>query len=524
MLRISLLITLCLISFCCYPFSRVDSTKTEEKFKCPAPYKCIEIKMVQGLLLESIPLDQPIIIYTKNTEGIKSGTYSVYEVKNEKKRKPIDSGPLRIDLQRNEISAVINELMKANKTYKFEFHTPIPLSKKKEVNKIIIDALLKVKRTAVSNKGISNNEIKLIQTEFSQNIPNDLNSLIKANSFLDRASSPYVFSPDDINFMDDLEQGKATIDQIVVLVESMSMNLDSFLTSANIDAVKAKNGDQMGMNLQSLASNGKKREIVLSGRANLENLAATQPALDLATIDVFSYDAFLKNIQTNINFLESWDRDGSIPDRSKLLSIIGDSKSIRRKLRSQFSDPSLFINGGTKAFKSALVDSIMTSIEGTSSGDFQQSSRWYVGADVGAIATNINGEPDGWHVLPYVGLNLSFVPVNKETSIKNLFEAYGPWAILKLASVNAGITITKINTEKYSGIYDFENQRGFIFGVGLRPWRGIKLGYGYLMINKKTGNSLNSSSKAISGKPYFSLSLDWDLRNILPNIKNIFTN
>lgn len=523
MLRIILLITFCLVSFCCYPFSSTDSTKTEEKFKCPAPYKCIEVKMAQGLLLESIPLDQPIIIYAKNTEGFKEGAFQIYEVKRTGGLVERDSGSLRFDHEEKMIYAVSNRLMRANKTYRFKFHTSVPQTTQEEVNKIIIDALLKVKATARAGTGISIAQLQVIRDEFAQKIT-DFRSLVKAHSFLDQTSPTYQFTSDDMKYMDLLDRQKSAIAGIKTIVDAPNDKLLKFLTAANIKAIKAKNGTQMAQNLQALAVSGSQRKIAFSGRTNFENLAFVLPELDLATINASSYKLFQENTKKNIDLANSWNSDTSIPDRDELPGIIKDLEAIELKLRSQFSDPKVFINAKRKALMSTLVESIVTSIEGTSDGDFQQSSRWYVGADIGAIATNITGEADGWHVLPYVGMNLSVMPVNKETSIKNLFREYKALALLKLASINAGVTITKINTEKNSGIYDVENQRGFILGIGLRPWRGVKLGYGYLMLNKKTGNSLNTSSRAISGKPYFSVSLDWDLRKIIPDVKNIFTN
>src|SRR5690606_19963353 len=93
---------------------------------------------------------------------------------------------------------------------------------------------------------------------------------------------------------------------------------------------------------------------------------------------------------------------------------------------------------------------------------------------------------------------------------------------VKMVSVSAGVTVSKVNAEGIRGSFDFDNQRCFISGVGIRPWRGVKLGYGLLFINKRVGNSLNSEAFAVSRRPYYSISLDWDLRKTVPTIKNIF--
>lgn len=237
----------------------------------------------------------------------------------------------------------------------------------------------------------------------------------------------------------------------------------------------------------------------------------------------------VKAIDKNINIIQGWKQDNTFSIYPAAIleidSILADFDILKARYISLIDNIPVSMVLTNNSLNSALVEFIVNSIiiEGNTVSDLLTSAQLYTGADIGVLLTNLSGTPDSWRALPYLGLNLYFLPVNKRAPLTMLLKEYSPGvALLKVTSVHFGITIPKINSPQYQGIYEFENARGIFCGVGIRPWRSIRLSTGKMFVNRSVANSLNNTFN-ISARNYFSVSIDWEVRKIVPNIKELFS-
>lgn len=144
----------------------------------------------------------------------------------------------------------------------------------------------------------------------------------------------------------------------------------------------------------------------------------------------------------------------------------------------------------------------MVVIAGSTDAEFETQHSWYVAADLGVgVAPRID------KVVPYVGTNIYFRPVNKSADLGDpRLEGSIFW---RRFSVMLGATIQDIHESgQREGLFA---NRGFILGGGLRLNRSIRVSAGSLLFREIDPNPL-ITKKSLAGTYFLSLSFDWDVR------------
>ena len=498
--------------------------ETEKPWPCPKPYKCIEINYEAGVLSESIPIDQPIIISGQNTAQIENGRFDIYEKTKYKDIKVYprdgkDDNELRFDSEKKKFYLTVNRILRANKEYRIQFYTSPPKAVIAEANAKIIKFYLDSKLNQDSAT-----DIELLRLKDSLMAKID-NKYIAKKSFLD-PSKTYKFTKEDVEFRDKISSVDRVLEGIKNDAGAATKTVRTLLNDKNIETIKKLNGDDIAKNLQTFTRSNTELVNVVKGITTLTNLTDKVPEISFENLDVGQAEASAKNIASTIRIIEGWKLSFDSTNRKKIELLKSQLENVEVSYIS-------LKNGVIKDFidaESALTElSFKKQAEGlfirtTVSADVLTAAQAHVSADIGAMFTQLYTTPDSYRVLPYLRLNLYLSPVNKSTPFRALWEEYKFKTLLKILSIHAGVTLTKINNStQYQGIYGTEDQRGFIAGIGIRPYRGIRFSYGYLFLNNANGNALNPTSQNISKHPYFSISLDWDVRSIIPDIRNLFT-
>jgi hypothetical protein len=142
-------------------------------------------------------------------------------------------------------------------------------------------------------------------------------------------------------------------------------------------------------------------------------------------------------------------------------------------------------------------------IAGSTDAEFKTQHSWYVAADLGVgVAPRIN------RVVPYVGTNIYFRPVNKSADLGD--PRLEGSIFLRRFSMLLGATMQDINESgQREGLFA---NRGLILGAGLRLNRSIRISAGSLLFRELDPNPL-VNSKHLGGTYFFSVSFDWDVRD-----------
>jgi hypothetical protein len=159
---------------------------------------------------------------------------------------------------------------------------------------------------------------------------------------------------------------------------------------------------------------------------------------------------------------------------------------------------------------SALVESVVKSvfvINGSSVGDFDTNSSWYVSADPGlAWAPGIE------KIVPYTGTNIYFRPVNRDTPLR-LRSSFG-----RRFALSIGLTLGSVSEAGKRG--DLFGSQALLVGFGYRITDAIRVSGGGLVFQKEDPNPL-ISHKRLGAVPYFSMSFDWDVKKLTSVLSGI---
>lgn len=160
---------------------------------------------------------------------------------------------------------------------------------------------------------------------------------------------------------------------------------------------------------------------------------------------------------------------------------------------------------------SAMVDSVMKSIfiiGGSSIGDFDTNSSWYLSADPGlAWAPGIE------KIVPYIGTNIYFRPVNRDTPL-SMRGSFG-----RRFALSIGLTAATVAEAGKRN--DLFGSQALLTGFGYRVTDAIRVGVGGLVFQKEDPNPL-ISHKRLGAVPYLSMSFDWNVKKLTAGLGSIF--
>lgn len=147
-------------------------------------------------------------------------------------------------------------------------------------------------------------------------------------------------------------------------------------------------------------------------------------------------------------------------------------------------------------------------VSGSSINDFNTRAKNYISADLGvAVISGIS------KVLPYVGTNIYFRPVNKD---RPLLWSDGWDQIGRRFSLMIGLSVTSLAKDNEREDL-FGGNFNLITGAGIRVWDGLRINGGVLWYQRVNSNPLISKT-AVRCKPFVSLSFDIDIKTVFNNL------
>jgi hypothetical protein len=143
---------------------------------------------------------------------------------------------------------------------------------------------------------------------------------------------------------------------------------------------------------------------------------------------------------------------------------------------------------------------------GSTSGVAATERRVYISADLGALyATGIGS------VLPYVGVNVYFRPINKKVPLRQ------EGGLMRRLSLTAGVTIKGVADKDAAGRVQTRDDlfagRVLLIGAGLRVTNSIRIGAGGVLFMKQSTNPLQDSL-SLALAPYGSASIDINVKGV----------
>lgn len=372
-----------------------------------------------------------------------------------------------------------------------------------------------------TTKTFNQSEVTNLRHKIIANLPIVAIKYIKPGGILDIAK-PYTFKNSD----GDLYQLIKPVDDFLTtdipdLIKTINSKSDpTFKNEAHLSTIKKIYGKTVHKNIQKINTDDLFAVDVFSGKVNIGTGDTLQRLSRIENIDKKIITQYIENIDNLISLAKEWESSMSFDTQ-----IAIDLQRIKAKYQSIDYEIDAIRSHLDGVVTGSLVEEILSSFElkvDSDIIDLETSARAYVGADVGAMMVNLTGKPDSYRVLPYVGVNLYIAPVNKRAPLKRLSHTYKGKVIWRMLSIHAGVTIPTMTSTDYQGIFNLQDPKGFMVGIGIRPYRALKLSIGGLLQNRANGNPLNDSFH-IALRPYASVSLDWEVRNIIPDIKSLFT-
>jgi hypothetical protein len=155
-------------------------------------------------------------------------------------------------------------------------------------------------------------------------------------------------------------------------------------------------------------------------------------------------------------------------------------------------------------------------VQATTVSGFQVRASWYISADIGvATASRIN------EVFGYLGANVYLRPVNKAAHLRwSAFRGHFWRELGKRFAFVIGLPYNDLNkTGERSGLI---SSRPLIVGAGFRINDLLRLSGGALIFKQNDPNPLIDRQR-IGSTPFFSLSVDWDVRSNFTRLFNAAT-
>jgi hypothetical protein len=508
-------------------------------------------------LKDIIPIDEEITVFGNLVDStVQSGSYEVREktdipvaqcscggetdflIENNYCYQRVASGELSLDDKT--FQGRIKYFFKARKTYRiaFQFSKQLPSEFSGFVQQSLVDYYRGLFSVAGLPTDVQNARIPILKKELEQEISIkaskmkiDLEPLVIPESLLDNDGKiiSSLIEPTVTNRIQNFDRNVHEIDEDAKRIGQLFQN---FSTASNIRTVSAVFPNAFSANLKKINEDGSYANKIGTG---LVYLVDTTQASPITIIN--ANETKIKNLIANIK------ENSKIIDRMLQMTEFQSDMHLLLEIYNKMGGSLEHYNSillelsNLAAVQSELVNSNIAKViarnfefEETITGDFETSARWYLGADVGVAGLNLGKNTalnptatnDSWKLLSYLGINISIIAINKKNSFWQLRKYYN-WgtSLLKLTSVSLGVTMSTLDKDRYKGIFNIDSPRGFLSGIGIRPIPQVKLSAGVIWYNRNNGNALTESFN-IASKTYFSASLDWDLRNILPSIKALF--
>lgn len=497
----------------------------------------------------TIPFDVPFVVYGTAPAEIKKATLTVTDVRTRKTFLPDDW--VRDVFQTNDFHFIIPPL-EAIKEYKFEFKfvRGTTQTESTELNARIQPA-------------ISTNLEALFVGTATANLPTNLQDVtnVDMNALVNDIAQVVRNYYDDKNIMLSFSDVRQMIaNNIVLFVQNNFYNVmvDRATKMDNLD-LQMQNGrvlvsaiagspllNRLNSNAINLKLDAAETDILSNLLLNAANLDRAVLALPAPFADFVNSKKKLTTAQITAYITASAETVTKINKIKGLIKRIESNNALRPILAArvtpaqidagkrdlnQLLDIMMTINFlltdyqlATQAYEKAFTDAkfdfrfnfpIDIPVPGTTTAEFVTRGEWYITADLGFASLFLQ---DGTKIKPYLGVNFNIFPINRQANY-SLFKsiATNKWRDLKKAlSVVIGLTVSSLGENEKNT--DLLGSTSLLSGMGVRVTDGVRVTVGAFWTNKKSENPLFDKKK-LWVNPYVSLSLDWDLRNWLKNLR-----
>lgn len=191
--------------------------------------------------------------------------------------------------------------------------------------------------------------------------------------------------------------------------------------------------------------------------------------------------------------------------RDGVTGTVREAYSLRNALHRRDAMLRSFLGRGGLAVEDNLV------FLGSSTEAFETRGGWYLGPDLGIALLPVAGIE---RIVPTVGLNVYFQPVNRRVplSVKGDF-GYR-------FSMTMGLLLSSL-AEPHRR-QDLFGSQSLFTGVGIRVTDGLRIGTGLTWFRGRDPTNDVDEAYVLRVTPYFSTSLDWDLRGFLGGLGSLF--
>ena len=188
------------------------------------------------------------------------------------------------------------------------------------------------------------------------------------------------------------------------------------------------------------------------------------------------------------------------------------NRSNLKQILSKIDNLKSYINNKDKYLLGTSTISLNTYVSGLTTR-----SAYVIIPDFGAMEYFCNPNPKDWGVMPYLGFEINFRPMDKNIPFR-IYPHVKPFSIHHW-SFNAGILAQSIAISNQRA--DFFTKNSIFLGFGYRLGSGVRLTAGTMLFRKYDTNPFTTTPPTIAIAPYFGVSLDLDLKALFNGFSNL---
>jgi hypothetical protein len=186
---------------------------------------------------------------------------------------------------------------------------------------------------------------------------------------------------------------------------------------------------------------------------------------------------------------------------------LGNARQQISTIRTYLTDRTQMLDRLVELLQIVAVSSV--TVTSSTVGTYDTFANYHVAADAGLLYA-----PDIEQVLPYVGANFYFSPVNRDVPLAHR------GGFMRRFSITLALTMQSL-ADTNAGRDDLFGDQALIVGAGYRITDIFRIGGGVIGYRRNDPNPFQTSTE-VAVKPYAALSFDWRLASTFQGLKSLF--
>lgn len=210
------------------------------------------------------------------------------------------------------------------------------------------------------------------------------------------------------------------------------------------------------------------------------------------------------------NLITATDRTNATADAGPLSQAerdLGNARQQINTIRVYLNDRTQLLDRLVELLQIVAVSSV--TVTSSTVGTYDTFANYHVAADAGLLYA-----PDIEQVLPYIGANFYFRPINRDVPLAHR-GGFG-----RRFSVTLALT-TQSLADTAAGRDDLFGDQALVVGAGYRITDIFRIGGGVIGYRRNDPNPFQTST-GVAVKPYAALSFDWRLASTFQGLKSLF--